>query len=105
MKKPIVAKLTEAELVKLLGNDEVGALEESYDVDLGEGAISVTIDSNVATVADIDEALKLAAAKESLPMLIMAASFEQAAQDKAFEFEDVLLCTKVGNKVTPLIPA
>jgi hypothetical protein len=106
MKPYKVTHLTENRLVTLLGNDGVAKLEQTYDVDLSEGAVFVTLaGGKPARIAEIDSALRLSEAKESLPMLIAASSFEPAAQDWALEFEDVVLCTRKGGKLTPLIPA
>ncbi len=107
MDKHKVDRLSEANLVKLLGEESVAELEETYDVDLSEGAVAVTLaNGSVATVAVIEEVLKLSAAKESVPMLIIASKFEADAANKALEFEDVVLCTKSGaGKLSPLIPA
>jgi hypothetical protein len=97
--------LSEAELVKRLGEDAVGELEVAYDVDLSDGAVAITLDGAKAGASDIEAALALKAAQGDLPVLLIASGFEDEGRDKALEYEDVLLCTKSGEKVVPLIPA
>jgi len=107
MTKPTIVRLGQRDLVESLGEKGVAELEEAYDVDLSEGAITVEIAKGAkATVDVIEKVLRLGEAEESLPMLIIASSFERKASEKAHEFEDVLLCTRdARGRLMPLIPA
>lgn len=106
MTKPAAKTLSEDELVKLIGQDAVGELEEAYDVDLSDGAVAVTIPGpKKAGASDIEKALGLKEAQGDLPARIIAPGFEDEGRDKALEYEDVLLCTEVKGKLQPLIPA
>lgn len=107
MAKLTFKKWEEPDLLGTLGEEGVADLEQVYDVDLTDGAISAEVSATAeASLSDIEAILASNKVQDDIPLIIIAPAFSAEALDKAREFEDVLLCEREADgTLKPFIPA